>query len=68
VPNPSNPQNSNRFGYVLNNPVNLVDSFGNRSCSTRQANTGDETCWQNIRKRLFEIVTGSHDAVKGVFR
>jgi hypothetical protein len=48
VPNPASPQNLNRFGYVLNNPVNLVDPSGHRSCSTRQANTGDETCWQNI--------------------
>ncbi len=28
VPNPANPQNLNRFGYVLNNPVNLVDPSG----------------------------------------
>jgi hypothetical protein len=28
VPNPANPQNFNRFGYVLNNPVNLVDPSG----------------------------------------
>ncbi len=28
MPNPANPQNLNRFGYVLNNPVNFNDPLG----------------------------------------
>ncbi len=29
IPNPANPQSLNRFGYVLNNPVQYVDPSGN---------------------------------------
>jgi hypothetical protein len=68
VPGLFHPQNLNRYSYVLNNPVNLVDPSGHRSCSTRQANTGDETCWQNIwieykneKQRELDNYTGYSD-------
>lgn len=28
VPNPANPQNFNRYEYVINNPVNLIEPDG----------------------------------------
>jgi len=36
VPNPSNPQNFNWYGYVLNNPVNAVDPSGHSQCRTKE--------------------------------
>ncbi|MCC6603019.1 MAG: RHS repeat-associated core domain-containing protein [Anaerolineae bacterium] len=48
VPDPTNPQAYNRYSYVENRPVNMVDPTGHRSCSSSQAATGDESCDQNI--------------------
>ncbi|MCB8920668.1 MAG: hypothetical protein H6662_03705 [Ardenticatenaceae bacterium] len=33
IPDPSNPQSFNRYSYVHNNPVNLVDPTGHFTCS-----------------------------------
>ncbi len=46
VPNPSDPQSLNRYSYVRNNPVNLVDPTGHEDCAPE-----DDWCWQN---RWFE--------------
>ena len=32
VPDPANPQSFNRYSYVLNNPVNLIDPSGHSYC------------------------------------
>jgi RHS repeat-associated protein len=32
VPNPGNPQSYNRYSYVRNNPLNLIDPSGHREC------------------------------------
>jgi RHS repeat-associated protein len=45
---PAGVQGLDRYAYVNNSPMNFIDPSGHRSCSTRQANTGDETCWQNV--------------------
>lgn len=34
VPNPKNPQSLNRYSYVRNNPINLVDPSGHAECPT----------------------------------
>jgi RHS repeat-associated protein len=47
IPNPANPQSYNRYTYVENRPLNLVDPSGHRSCTGEEAATGDETCNQN---------------------
>ena len=47
VPGAYNPAAWDRFAYVLNNPLNLVDPSGHRSCTADEAATGDETCQAN---------------------
>ena len=47
VPEPGNPQAWDRYAYTLNNPVKYIDPTGHRSCSEKQAASGDETCNQN---------------------
>lgn len=37
-----------RYAYALNSPLNYVDPSGHRTCTAKQAATGDETCDQNI--------------------
>lgn len=46
VPNPMDPQSLNRYSYVRNNPVNLIDPTGHEDCAPE-----DDWCWQN---RWFE--------------
>ena len=48
IPDQDDPQSWDRYAYVRNNPVNLVDPSGHRACTDEQAATGDETCDQNI--------------------
>jgi RHS repeat-associated protein len=47
---PGGVQGLDRYAAMNNNPVRYVDPSGHRSCTTPQANTGDETCFQNIWK------------------
>ncbi len=42
VPNLANPQSLNRYSYVRNNPLRLVDPSGMAECAA-----GDTACWQN---------------------
>lgn len=46
VPNQFDPQSLNRFSYVRNNPINLIDPTGHEDCAPE-----DDWCWQN---RWFE--------------
>ena len=48
VPSPTNPQSFNRYTYSLNNPVNLVDPTGHRTCTADEAAKDFETCNQKI--------------------
>jgi len=48
VPGAGNPMAYDRYAYVFNSPLNYIDPSGHRTCSARQAATGDETCDQNI--------------------
>jgi hypothetical protein len=36
VPEPGNPQSYNRYGYVLNSPVNYTDPTGHKECDLEQ--------------------------------
>jgi RHS repeat-associated protein len=45
VPSPLNPQSLNRFSYVRNNPVNLVDPTGHDEEPPCQS--WDSWCWEN---------------------
>jgi len=40
VPDPGDPQSLNRYSYVSNNPVNLVDPSGNRPATPRDERPG----------------------------
>ena len=42
VPDPTNPQQFNRFAYVLNNPIRLIDPSGHCSEGTDYI---DVDCW-----------------------
>ncbi len=42
VPEPGNPQALNRYAYVLNNPLRLVDPSGHQGCAPE-----DQACWVN---------------------
>ena len=42
VPNLANPQSLNRYSYVRNNPLRLVDPSGMAECAA-----GDTACWQS---------------------
>jgi len=49
VPNPVSPQDFNRFSYVINNPINLIDPSGHCYYNgTWIPNGQDGTCsWQS---------------------
>ena len=47
VPEPGNPQAWNRYSYSLSSPLKYFDPSGHRTCTPKQAATGDETCSQN---------------------
>ncbi|MCZ7672026.1 MAG: hypothetical protein M5U34_35320 [Chloroflexi bacterium] len=34
VPNPTNPQSLNRYSYVRNSPLNMIDPTGHRECES----------------------------------
>jgi RHS repeat-associated protein len=42
VPRPGNPQSLNRYSYVRNNPLILVDPSGNADCAA-----DDRACWED---------------------
>lgn len=46
VPNPGDPQSLNRYSYVRNNPINLIDRTGHDDCAPE-----DDGCWE---KRYYE--------------
>jgi RHS repeat-associated protein len=43
VPDPTNPQSLNRYAYVLNNPVNLVDPTGNYGICFQQGQADQDS-------------------------
>jgi RHS repeat-associated protein len=49
VPDPSHPQQFNRFSYVSNNPVNRVDPTGHVECDNE---TDAEGCHQDVRPMM----------------
>lgn len=53
VPNPSDPQSFNRYSYVLNNPLTLVDPSGFSSCVPAVEGSG-AAIWNNN----FDIIAG----------
>ena len=48
VPDATNPQSFNRYTYVLNNPIALIDPSGHRTCSVDEGGQDFETCDQNL--------------------
>ncbi|MBX3060582.1 MAG: hypothetical protein KF770_29345, partial [Anaerolineae bacterium] len=48
IPDPTNPQQYNRYTYSLNNPVTFFDPSGHRTCSAQEAENDFETCDQNL--------------------
>jgi len=75
VPNPSNPQVFNRYGYVLNNPVNLVDPSGHISCSSVPEEceqlSAEEVVKRNTKVKYGWNVKGddwSIDELRTIFR
>jgi len=53
VPDPTNPQQYNRYSYTLNNPINLTDPSGH--C----AEFGDDTCW-TMYDRIIQLCPECH--------
>ena len=45
IPDPGNPQAWDRYAFTLNNPVKYIDPSGHRTCTEKQAASGDETCF-----------------------
>ena len=56
IPNPGNPQVWDRYAYGLNNPVKYIDPTGHRTCTEKEAASGDETCDENITPSLHRII------------
>jgi RHS repeat-associated protein len=58
IPDAMNPMAFDHYSYTYNRLLNYSDPSGHRTCTARQAATGDETCDQNIldtgNKRKFE--------------
>jgi RHS repeat-associated protein len=58
IPNPGNVLDWDRFAAMRNNPLRYVDPTGHRTCTEKQAATGDETCDQNrTTTELVELIT-----------
>ena len=70
VPDPGNPQAWDRYAFTLNNPVKYIDPTGHRTCTEKQAATGDETCDQNITpgidRIIHRVLLGSFVAAKAI--
>jgi RHS repeat-associated protein len=70
IPEPGNPQAWDRYAYSYGNPVKYIDPTGHRTCTEKQAASGDETCDQNITPGIDRIIhrvpLGSFAAAKPI--
>ena len=57
VPRPGDPQSLNRYSYVRNNPLRLVDPSGNTDCAAN-----DDACWQSELNSLSVSMTYARKA------
>jgi hypothetical protein len=51
IPDPANPQNWNRYGYVVNNPINNTDPSGHVTCEGKNYDDGPN-CLKNPNSQL----------------
>jgi RHS repeat-associated protein len=58
VPGAGNPLAWDRYAGMMNNPVKYIDPSGHRTCTAKQAATGDETCDQNMSVEDLEHLLG----------
>jgi RHS repeat-associated protein len=58
IPNPGNVLDWDRYAAMRNNPLKYTDPTGHRTCTEKQAATGDETCDQNrTTTELVELIS-----------
>ncbi|MCB9431208.1 MAG: RHS repeat-associated core domain-containing protein [Ardenticatenaceae bacterium] len=67
VPNPANPQSYNRYTYVENRPINLIDPSGH--CASTELPDGsfarsadDADCWEQYDSLVARFTKAGHSA------
>ncbi len=63
---PANPQSWNRYAYVLNNPLALIDPLGLADDGCDPSNNGDQPCPKNVTENDSGGMEGSGCAADGI--